>query len=1513
MTMRTKHNLLDLYPLTPLQQGILFHALASDRDDPYLVRLCFRLDGAVDADALRRAWQTVADRHEALRADLEWVKSKQPIELVFRHCPVTLDQLDWRDVPPGELEARLQTLSNDEAGRYSLARAADQRVVLIRTGAARSFLVWIFHHVLLDGWSLANVLGEVLTAYRAHVDGTAPDLAAIPPYARYLAWLRAQEAPPAEAYWRTVLADHEPAAFPPTTKTDHHGFAERSVTFDDAHAAQLRALARTAQVTLSTCFHAALALLIKTYTSVDDVIFGATVAGRPAELAGASSMVGAFINTVPVRVRLRGRDAVIPWLQQLHRDGGQRRAFEHLGLPRIQELAQLPAATPLFESILVFENFPVTEVLEQADALPFAVEPHRRSGEPDGLVVGRGRNNYPLSVVVLPGRRIELILAYHRERITDATASAMLARLAAIVGALAGATANTRLAGLGDAPRATTAAPTPIPGPDVAFQAIHDRIARWASITPDALAVRCEADALTYAELDARAHQLAHALRDRGVAPGVRVGLCLPRSIDFVVALCATLRCGAAYVPVEPDHPRARLAELFDDAQLAAVITRRSLRPTLDRLHATVLCCDDLPSTADVVRVDTTIHPETPAYLIYTSGSTGRPKGVVVSHRALDHYVIGILARLALPAHPSMAMVSTVAADLGHTALFGALCAGGTLHLITDERAGDPDGFADYMTRHQIAALKIVPGHLWGLMQIAEPDRALPVHTLIIGGEVAPPPLLAYLRRQPRCRVVNHYGPTETTVGILTHALALAGDPPADTAPVPLGRPLPHSRAYVLGADLAPMPPGATGEIYLAGRGLSAGYFRRGPLTAERFVPDVVSGEPGARMYRTGDRGRVRDDGAIEFLGRADDQIKLRGFRIELGEIRAELLRLPAISDARVVVRPGPAGAPQLCAYLVGTVGLDRPAVEAQLRARLPEPMIPSAWVWLDRFPVTANGKVDLARLPAPASPGTDDEPTPHAPRAPATEVERALAAIWQDILGCPHVQLDDNFFQLGGDSILALKVVARARRAGFKLTPKQLNGHPTLAEAASVAVALSAEPAAPITRSTATNAPPPIEAPVRLTPIQLRFLERQQLDPHHYNQAILLELTSPLDLDVLERAMIRLTRHHDALRLRFRREGDGWRAGYADASAPVTGTVTRVDLRTAVDPADAIDRACDELQRSFDLAHGPLLRAAYLDLGPDLAARLLLFAHHLVVDGVSWRILLEDLADLVRDPGNEAALSPSTPFQTWTERLHHHSTTAALRDQLAYWQHVVAAVPGDRDQLPARSNANIVGDAAILSTELDERTTAGLLTRAPRAYTTQVNDLLLAALGLALCRRDRRPSVLVTVEGHGREDLFEGVDLSRTVGWFSTTYPVRLVPAPGDRASTIRAVRDQLRAIPDHGLGYDVLRSLAGAALPAGDPTITFNYLGQFDQSFAGQQLFRVAAETSGRRRSPHTPRDSHFVVNAVVYDGALRIDWEYSRALHDRDTAAALLVDYLTELRGLIAHCEAVAGAAP
>jgi len=690
------------------------------------------------------------------------------------------------------------------------------------------------------------------------------------------------------------------------------------------------------------------------------------------------------------------------------------------------------------------------------------------------------------------------------------------------------------------------------------------------------------------------------------------------------------------------------------------------------------------------------------------------------------------------------------------------------------------------------------------------------------------------------------------------------------------------------------VPQGASGELYVGGAGLAQGYHQQPGMTAERFVADPFAAH-GGRLYRTGDLVRQRADGQVEYLGRIDHQVKIRGFRIELGEIETRLLEHPDVREAVVLALDSPSGK-QLVAYLVSDAehGPLREALKTHLKAQLPDYMLPAHVLVLDSMPLTANGKLDRRALPAP-----DPEANRQHYVAPRNALEQTLAAIWCAVLNVQQVGLDDNFFELGGDSILSIQVVSRARQAGIHFSPREVFQHQTVQSLAAVATCaeqVTAEQGVLTGRS-------------GLTPIQRWFFDSEIPARQHWNQALVLKPLLLLDPHRLEQALLAVLEHHDALRLSFTRRDAQWHAEHL--AVPQGGVLMQAHVRDL----QQCSALFSDTQRSLDLAHGPLLRALLVD-GPQGQQRLLIVIHHLVVDGVSWRVLLEDLQNVYRQlsDGQSVSLPAKTSaLRDWAARLQAYAGSESLREELTLWQDQLAgpvlALPVARPHGGLRHR-----DAETLSVRLDAEHTRQLLQQAPGAYRTQVNDLLLTALARVLCRCSGHASALIQLEGHGRETLFDEIDLTRSVGWFTSAYPVRLTPL-AEQGASIKAIKEQLRGVPHKGLGYGVLRYLADdlcqqtlAALPSAD--VTFNYLGQFDQAFAGQQLFRVAPESSGRRRSPHTPRDGWFVVNAVVYDGALRVDWEYSRALHDRGEVERLVTDYLDELRAVVAHCEAVLG---
>ncbi len=773
----------------------------------------------------------------------------------------------------------------------------------------------------------------------------------------------------------------------------------------------------------------------------------------------------------------------------------------------------------------------------------------------------------------------------------------------------------------------------------------------------------------------------------------------------------------------------------------------------------------------------------------------------------------------------------------------------------------------------------------------------------------------------------NHYGPTETTVGTLTYSIQ-PEEIGQRSQTVPIGRAIANAQVYLLDSYLQPVPIGVPGELYIGGAGVARGYLNRPDLTTQRFIVNPFNQEQESTLlYKTGDLARYLPDGTIEFIGRIDQQVKIHGFRIELGEIEAVLSQHPAVRETVVLVRQEQSN-PRLVAYVVlqPASSLTTNDLRQFLQEKLPEYMIPSAFVWLKALPLTPNGKVDRQALPAPnlTLPEWDGNFV-----APRTSVEKVLAEIWRQILRLEKVGIDDNFFELGGDSILSMQVVAKANQAGLSVTPKQLFECQTIAELAAVVgpnQTIQAEQGL-------------VTGEVDLTPIQHWFFEQNLPEPHHWNQAILLEVRQTLDPLVLEQTLEQLLAHHDALRLRFIQQESGWQQVNANCEGSVS--LTRIDL-SALSPdaqESEISAAATEIQASLNLSEGSLVRVALFDLGAAQLNRLLFVIHHLAVDGVSWRILLEDFQTVYDQLSQGEAIglpAKTTSFQQWARRLNEYAHLNTLQQELDYWltkpRQQIVPLPvdfpgGDREkfshkptdesvgkiqnlksQIPNR-NDNTVAEAGTVSVALSVEETQVLLQEVPSAYQTQINDVLLTALVQACTQWTGERSLLVDLEGHGREDLFQDIDLSRTVGWFTSIFPVFLdlgdTSHPGEALYTIK---EQLRSIPNRGIGYGVLRYLSHnqaiaeqlQALPQAE--IRFNYLGQSDSVLSESSLFKIAQESSGSSCSLRGRRRYLLDVSGIVIEGKLKLDWTYSENLHRRATIEGLAETFVEALRSLL-----------
>ncbi|EFW85209.1 non-ribosomal peptide synthetase [Pseudomonas savastanoi] len=1517
-------------PLSFAQQRLLFLWQLDPQSDAYKMTTGLRLQGPLNESALRRAFDHLIERHEVLRTVFH-TDGDQAQQVLLHDQTVALDSIDLSgladvELRDAELALRVITVTSQP---FDLRTGPLLRAHLFRLASDEHVLVVSMHHIVSDGWSMDVMIQEFVHCYQAYCEGREPALPELPlQYADYAiwqrSWLEAGEGARQLDYWRSQLGDEQPLLdaaqdFPRPVTQSYQGEHLR-FDFGADLSRQLNAFARTQGMTLFMLVLAGFSLFLSRKAGQRDIRIGVPNANRGrAETEG---LIGFFINTQVLRCQVDERLSYLDLLVQIRDTSFGAQA--HQDVPFEQLVDQLAPERSLGHNPLFQAKFNQNVILKQKTALKLAgLEVSEYAFDKQGA-------HFDLALDITDdGTLIHGDMAYASDLYRRATVEGFIPEMLALFKTLL------------DAPQAPlfSLGALAIEPPRQVREAAPQVLQLWdqqVRTQPDALAARCLDRSLTTLELDQAANQLAHHLIRTGISEGQPVAVLMERSLDWLTAVLAIFKAGGVYMPLDVKAPDARLQQMLSNAQAKVLLCAEGdVRQTsldvagCEGLAWTPALWQDLP----VSRPDITLSADSAAYVIHTSGSTGQPKGVLVSQGALASYVRGLLEQLQLAPQASMALVSTIAADLGHTVLFGALCSGRTLHVLTEALGFDPDAFAAYMAEHQVGVLKIVPGHLAALLQASQPADVLPQHALIVGGEACSPELVEQVRQlKPDCRVINHYGPSETTVGVLTHELKVdtipcgselvreeagtglqkaeallplsrASEAPPGSLPqglylstkVPVGAPLPGASAYLLDDVLNPVGTQVAGELYIGGDSVALGYIGQPALTAERFVPDPFA-ENGARAYRSGDRMRRNHQGLLEFIGRADDQVKVRGYRVEPAEVARVLLNLPSVAQASVLALPVDEDESrlQLVSYCVAAAGasLTVDNLREQLAACLPDYMVPAQIMLLDSLPLTANGKLDKRALPKPGV-------VKQRYTAPVGEIEEKLAAVWADVLKLEQVGSTDNFFELGGDSILSLQIIARAKRQGIKLSPKQLFEKQTIGQLASVAKLIQKRPAALVEQ---------VSGSLPLLPIQARFFELDIPERQHWNQALMLKPLQTLDAIHLQAALTALIEQHDALRLGFTQQDGQWQATF--------GALNTRDLLWVheLDSIERLPELADEAQRSLDLKNGPLLRALLVNL-PQGEQRLLLVIHHLAVDGVSWRVLLEDLqqAYVALTKGQLVALAAkTTSLKHWAEQLQQYATGETLTAERDYWLH---ALQGDDQPLPRDKPEGSMRnrDAAHASSWLSKDLTHKLLKVAPAAYRTQVNDLLLTALAQVLCEWSQQPSVLIQLEGHGREDLFDDTDLSRTVGWFSSLFPVRLTPqiAPG---ASLCGIKEQLRAVPNKGIGYGVLHHLGEpsfkqqlAALP--QARVTFNYLGQFDGSFNEQQgaLFVPSADKTGTALCEDGPLGNWLSLNGQVFDGQLQLDWSFSREVYHASTIDTLARRYEQALTTLIDHCTA------
>nr|QEO74876.1 AMP-dependent synthetase and ligase [uncultured bacterium] len=1513
-------------PLSYGQQSLWFMYQLAPESAAYNISGSVRIRSKLEIASLKRAFQTLVDRHQSLRSIFPKVDGK-PVQRVYQHREVSFEQYD----ASGWSDTQLSTRLSAEAHKaFNVEQGPLFRVCLFtrRDEEEGAVLLLVAHHIIIDLWSLAILLYELGQVYSAETGGTHAHLAPLKiNYADYVRWeaelLEGSEGERMWEYWREQLSGKLPLLNLPTDRPRPliQTFQGASYGFkiNAELTARLKALAREQSATLYMVLLAAYEAFLYRYTAQQDIIVGAFTSNR--KRAEMSNIVGFFTNLLP----LRGRPA--PNLPFTDLVGQTRRttldAFEHQEYPfplivkRLQPERDA-SRQPIFQTVFVLHKTPL---LNEEGIGAFALEEsgaQMKLGELslESVALEQRVAQFDLLLMVA---EVEGHLTASFEYLTDLfdadTISRMAGNFVKLLDSLAAEPSLpiSRLCLLTDAEQrqlhdwnAATAAFLP------RAKCVHEMFQDQVGRTPDQPALVAGTEQLTYLELNRRANQLAHHLRSLGVGPESLVGVLMERSAEMVVALLAILKAGGAYVPLDAAYPKKRIAFMLEDASVSVLLTQQHMVDQLPAISGEVIALDTAWDTISQQRVEDPVTVNTPdnlAYVIYTSGSTGQPKGVAIEHRTVVTLLRWAQTVFPLEFLKGVLASTSICFDLSVFELFAPLSCGGRTVLVRNAlELGQLGATAE------VTLLNTVPSAAAELVRGAAIPES--VKLVILCGEALTRTLVEQLYSVvPAAQVYNLYGPSEDTI-YSTYALMNRGETGVPT----IGKPISNTQAYVLDSRGELVPVGVVGELYLSGDGLARGYLRRPELTAERFVPDPFSARPGARMYRTGDLTRYLADGNIEFFSRIDQQVKIRGYRIELGEIETIISEHLAVREGVVLAREDVPGEKRLVCYLVPQDGFAPQIGELRqfLKQKLPDYMVPSAFITLPQMPLTANGKLDRRALPAPEG---ERPELSVAYQAPRSAVEEELVRIWSEVLGVERVGIHDNFFDLGGDSILSIRIISRATQAGLQLSPPLLFQHQTIAELAPL---LAEQPVQSITPANGSL----VSGPLPLTPIQHSLFAQQLPKLHHCNQSLLLVSKRHLEVKNLRRVVDELKRHHDALRLRFAQHEDGrWQQHKAGAEVCDDVPLLVVDLSAVRDGARGSalrEKIADEVQASLDLTSRPLWRVVLFECGAERRQRLLLIAHRLLIDAVSLHIVVEDLVrgyEQSEKGENVSFGAKTTSYQQWAEELERYAESGEVRGQIAYWQQQSQRV-ARAGELPVpdvdRHAKNLVRDEQVVTVELDKDETRTLLQEVTGNYRVKIEELLLCAV-LEACRRWSGECVqAIEVETHEREEIGPPLDLTRTTGCFTAKYPfVVELSASGDVVNALKRVKEELREVPAKGIGYGLLRYLSAdvdvrEALKAGEVRqMSFNYLGQLD----GPPLEQFEIERNGalQQRAAENPRSHVLNVRGYMLAGRLCVEWISSGRQYREATIRRVAQQFLEVLQELMEKSGTMHGLTP
>ncbi|MEN1935220.1 amino acid adenylation domain-containing protein [Paenibacillus sp. 102] len=1470
----------DVYPVSSSQKRMYAIQQLEGEGTTYNMPLVFELTGELNIERLQTVFQQLVVRHEAFRTSFHLMEGEL-VQKIVDEVPFTIKyrkaaDLEWKSI----MQSFLQP--------FRLESAPLLRVELVQLTHTKYILLIDMHHIISDGMSADILMREMIELYKGN---QLTELRI--QYKDYAAWekeiMDTDEMKKQEEYWLNQFEEEIPVLEIPTdyprpaTKT-YKGDVF-SFTLQEEVGKELNRFIKHNNVSLYMMLLASYNVLLSKYTRQEDIVIGSPIAGR--FHLDLEPIIGMFANTLALRNYPIGTERFGGFLEKVKKCVIQ--ASENANYPFEKLVERLNvqrnlSRNPLFDTMFVLENAQ-KEMEHEFEGVTYKV--HNMEWK---------NSKFDLTWYVKEEEKIEILVEYSTDLFSEDTIARMTNQFSHILSQVMRSPdmliQDIELATVGEKEQILTVFNnTKHEYPR--YKTIHSIFEEQAEKTPNHIAIEFGNDKLTYQEVNKLANQLAHMLRDKGINRNHIVGIFMERSLEMMIGILGVLKAGGAYMPISPAYPEERIQYMVRNSDVDLILTQTHLSQHINHLVEEHICLDEkngiVGSAENLEHIN---EGADLAYVLYTSGSTGKPKGVMIEHHTVLNRVQWMVHEYDIHEDDVLLQKTPIVFDVSVWELFMWFFVGARVHVLVPDGEKSPEQIIKAVHEHKVSTIHFVPSMFNVFLEYLEENEGLKRLTTLkrvfTSGEALTADQVSRFRSTMnnvnQTLLYNLYGPTEATVDVSYFNCPMN----KELDIVPIGKPIHNVTLYIMDSIGKLQPVGVPGELCIGGKCLARGYMGREDLTKEKFITNPFV--PNEKLYKTGDLARWLPDGDIEYLGRIDNQVKIRGYRIELDEVTGQLLKHEKVKDGVVIARNDHSESSYLCAYFTSSGTWNITEMRQHFAQGLPDYMIPSYFVELQSMPLTHNGKLDRGKLPAPETQIRVSETS----IAPNSEMEILLAEIWKKVLGLERIGVEDNFFELGGDSIKAIHVVAQLNQHGLKVEMNKVFKHPTISEIIPF-----------IRMSQMKISQDSVEGEVALSPIQHWFFEQKMIDENHWNQAVLLHHPKEWDSNIIQRTFCKIMEHHDALRMVFKHTKEG--RSQINRSIRKTDFLFHMfDLTTEEDIESRIEQEANRLHQSFTLEEGPLVQLALFK--SQKGDYLLIIIHHLIVDGVSWRIIMEDFShcyqQIMRKQEIDLPLK-TTSYQAWSRELKEYADSKKLISQLPYWREMdqthIAPLPVDSD---------VTGHGNHVKLVIDEINTKSLLTQVHSAYQTEINDILLAVLAFTIHDWTKEKRMAIMLEGHGREEIIEGVNLTRTVGWFTSMYPVICNLEGLSVSQVIKTVKETLRKVPDKGIGYGILRYLSNAERKDNytfslQPEIMFNYLGEFDQQGEKAEEFIMSNISTGEANSASSKEVYKLDINCAVINGEMEIIFAYSKEHYHNKTIQNLSESFKNNLLCFIHHC--------